>query len=260
VPPSFEPSCNIETDPMEHLGAGNPMSGNQIEAGAEENLSVMEVGEKHDFVDNIMAMEKFEEVEEAHSTTFEDTTCLNFELSINQSIIFKCRDKNPGIVFEDVGRKLSSSLNPPMPGLDNSQPKIFPWRPKQILCVVQGHLTRVEKNDVDWILVSHLDPPMPSLDSSQPNLFPWRPKQICGGVLKGNSAGTKVEARRRLTPSKDPPKFKLCNARPKLFPWRPKGNSCLASNFASSRKVHFIFFGSSYANSSWEEHTVFKPP
>ncbi|WP_375669657.1 hypothetical protein, partial [Bartonella sp. MR168JLCBS] len=45
VPPSCEPSCNIENDPMEHLGAGNPMSGNQIEVGAEENLSVMEVGE-----------------------------------------------------------------------------------------------------------------------------------------------------------------------------------------------------------------------
>jgi len=113
---------------------------------------------------------------------------------------------------------------------------------------------------VDRALKSPINPPMPSLTSSQPNLFPWRPKQICGGVLKGILVGTIEEAGRRFKPSKDPPKLKLHNARPKLFPWRPKGSSCLDSYFASSRKVRFIFFGSSYANSSREEHTVFKPP
>jgi len=211
--------------------------------------------------DDIMAMEKYEEVEEAHSTTFEDTTCLNIEHSVIQSIIFKCQEKNPGIVFEDVGTTLRSSLNPPMSGLDNSQPKIFPWRPKQFLWAIEVHHNMVEKRIVDRALKSPINPPMPtSLTSSQPNLFPWRPKQICGGVLKGTLVKTIEEAGRRFKPSKDPPKFKLCNARPKLFPWRPKGNSCLASNFASSRKVRFIFLGSSYATSSREEYTVFKPP
>jgi len=101
---------------------------------------------------------------------------------------------------------------------------------------------------------------MPSLTSSQPNLFPWRPKKLCGVILNEILAGNKEEAGRRFKPSKDPPKIKLHNARPKLFPWRPKGSSCLAFNFASSRKVCFVFLGSSYATSSREEHTVFKPP
>jgi len=210
--------------------------------------------------DDVMSIEECEEVEEAQSSIIGEATCLNIDHSIIESIIFKCREKNSGIVFDDVGRKLSSSLNPTMPGLDNSQPKIFPWRPKQLLWAIEVHHNMLEKKIVDRMLKPPIDPPMQRLTSSQPNLFPWRPKQICGLVLKGILAGTIKEAGRRFKPSKDPPKLKLHNARPKLFPWRPKGSSFLAFNFTSSRKVRFTFLGSSYASSSREEHTVFKPP
>ena len=289
------PLSNIENNPSENLMAVNLGCGQQVEDGI-----------KLDNEDVIMGMEKCEEVEEAQSTTIEETTCLNIDHSINPPILVKCTKKIPGIVFEDVGKELRSSLNPPMPGLDNSQPKIFPWRPKQILWALkvrhtmvekkivdrmlkplidppmqsltssqpnlfpwkpkqlfwrtQGNFSRVEEENVGRRLRPSNDPPMPSLNNSRPNLFPWRPKQLCVGILKGICVGTKEEAGRRFKPSKDPPKFKLHNSRPKLFPWRPKGNSCLAFNLTPSRKVCFVFLGSSYATSSRDEHTIFKPP
>jgi len=142
----FEEAINVSSKPCEQM-IDVPTQGEIAEERRE---------------DDIMAMEECEEVEEAQSTTFEEATCLNIEHSVNQSIIFKCREQNPGIVFEDVGTKLRSSLNPPMPGLDNSQAKIFPWRPKQFLWAIEVHHNMVEKKIVDRALKSPINPPMPS--------------------------------------------------------------------------------------------------
>lgn len=83
--------------------------------------------------------------------------------------------KNLGIEDYDVGKRLKPSKNPPIPGLDNSKPKIFPWRPKQILWVIQDHPTKLKEEDVGRKLKSTNDPPMASLNNSRPKLFPWRP-------------------------------------------------------------------------------------
>jgi len=216
-----------------------------------------EIGEEKG-EDQIEAVEICEEVEATPSITVEEATGLNIDLSINLSILVKCTKKFQGIVFQDVGRKIKPLLNPPMLGLDNSQPKLFPWRPKRVLWVIQGNFHRVEEEDMGRRLKPSKDPSMTTLDNSRPKLFPWRPKQLCG-ILKEILAGTKGEAGRRFKTSKDPPKVKLHNSRPKLFPWRPKGNSCLAFNLTPSRTVRLIFFGSSFATSSREEHTVFMP-
>ena len=41
----------------------------------------------------------------------------------------KCKKEILGI-GENVGRRFKPSKDPPVLSLDNSQPKIFPWRPK----------------------------------------------------------------------------------------------------------------------------------
>jgi len=61
-------------------------------------------------------------------------------------------------------------------------------------------------------------------------------------------------------PSKDPPMVSLDNSQPNLFPWRPKVRGLDSPTNTSPRQVNFWFKGTSYATSSREEHTLFKPP
>jgi len=109
-----------------------------------------------------------------------------------------------------------------MPGLDNSQPKIFPWRPKQLLWAISDHSRMVEKQIVERMLKPPISPPMQRLTSSQPNLFPWKPKQLLW-VVQGHLQRVEQEdVDWMLMSHHDPPTPMLDCSQPKLFPWRPK--------------------------------------
>lgn len=140
-----------------------------------------------------------------------EATCL----TINQPT--RCTQNNLGIVDYDVDRRCQPSKNPPVPGLDNTQPKIFPWRSKQILWVIQDHTTKVKEKMLGRKFQPPNDPPMLSLISSQPNFFPWKPKQLLW-LVRGYLQRVKEEdVGRSLKPPKDPPMLSLNNSRHKIF-------------------------------------------
>jgi len=72
--------------------------------------------------------------------------------------------------------------------------------------------------------------------------------------------GREEDVGRIFKPSNDPPVLSLDNSQPKLFPWRPKVRWLGSPTKIPPRQVDVWFKGSSYAMSSREEHTLFKPP